>query len=146
MATPVWDWGRYYELIVRTIQDDRWRKEGSAHADRALNYWWGMSAGVVRLELGEGIATGQRRLVQLLEREVTEGRVHPFEGLLMAQRGEVVRNEGSQRLANEEIASMRWLNENVVGRLPKCWELSEAAAGDVATSGVISAETDAEDE
>ena len=64
----------------------------------------------------------------------------------MAQRGEVVRNEGSQRLANEEIASMRWLNENVVGRLPKSWELSEAAAGDVATSGVISAETDAEDE
>jgi basic membrane lipoprotein Med (substrate-binding protein (PBP1-ABC) superfamily) len=146
VATPVWDWGRYYELIVRSLQDDRWRKEGAAHRDRALNYWWGMSAGVVRLELGEGIATGQRRLVQLLEREVTEGRVHPFEGLLMAQRGEVVRNEGSQRLANEEIASMRWLNENVVGRLPKSWELSEAAAGDVATSGVISAETDAEDE
>ena len=143
VATPVWDWGRYYELIVRSLQDDRWRKEGAAHRDRALNYWWGMSAGVVRLELGEGVATGQRRLIQLLEREVREGRVHPFEGLLVAQRGEVVREEGSQRLANEEIASMRWLNENVVGRLPKSWELSREGADAVAASGVISAETDA---
>ena len=38
---------------------------------------------------------------------------------------------------------MRWLNENVVGRLPKSWELSPQAASDVATSGVITAETDA---
>ena len=145
VATPVWDWGRYYELIVRSLQDDRWRKEGAAHRDQALNYWWGMSAGVVRLELGEGIATGQRRLVKLLEREVREGRVHPFEGLLVAQRGEVVRKEGEQRLAGEEIASMRWLNENVVGRLPKRWELSREGADAVAASGVISAETDAAD-
>lgn len=144
VAVPVWDWGRYYELIVRSIQDDRWRKEGSAHRDRALNYWWGMSADVVRLELGEGIATGQRRLVQTLRQALIEGRLHPFEGMLVAQKGVVVREEGSPRLDNEEIASMRWLNENIVGRLPKSWEISEAAASDVATSGVISSETDAE--
>ena len=144
VATPVWDWGRYYELIVRSIQDARWRKEGGEHRDRALNYWWGMSADVVRLELGAGIATGQRRLVQTLRRELVEGRLHPFEGMLVAQKGLVVREEGSPRLASEEIASMRWLNENVVGRLPKSWELSPTVAGDVATSGVISAATDAE--
>ena len=144
VAMPVWDWGRYYELIVRAIQDDRWRKEGSAHRDRALNYWWGMSADVVRLGLGAGLATGQTRLVQMLRRELVEGRLHPFEGMLVAQKGVVVREEGSPRLANEEIASMRWLNENVVGRLPKSWELSPAVAGDVATSGVITPATDAE--
>lgn len=144
VAVPVWDWGRYYELIVRSIQDDRWRKEGSAHHARALNYWWGMSADVVRLELSDGLATGQRRLVQTLRRELVEGRLHPFEGMLVAQKGIVVREEGSLRLDNEEIASMRWLNENIAGRLPKSWEISEAAAGDVATSGVISPETDAE--
>lgn len=83
VATPVWDWGRYYELIVRSIQDDRWRKEGSEHQDRALNYWWGMNAGVVRLELGEGLAAGQRRMVQTVERAVLEGRLHPFEDILV---------------------------------------------------------------
>lgn len=144
VAMPVWDWGRYYELIVRAIQDARWRKEGSAHRDQALNYWWGMSAGVVRLELGEGLATGQRRLVQTLRQALVEGRLHPFEGMLVAQRGVVVRAEGSCRLSGEEVASMRWLNENVVGRLPKSWELSSASAGDVATSGIITPATDAE--
>ena len=143
VATPVWDWGRYYELIVRSIQDDRWRREASEHRNRALNYWWGMNAGVVRLELSEGLAAGQRRMVQVVERAVLEGRLHPFEGMLVAQKGEVVRPEGSPRLTHEEIASMRWLNENVVGRLPKSWELSSQAASDVATSGVITAETDA---
>lgn len=145
VAVPVWDWGRYYELLVRSIQDARWRKEGSEHRDRALNYWWGMSADVVRLDLREGIAAGQRRLVQTLRREVIEGRLHPFEGLLVAQGGQVVLDEGSPRLSNEELASMRWLNENVVGRLPKSWELSQAVAGDVAISGIISPETDAGD-
>ncbi len=144
VATPVWDWGRYYELIARSIQDDTWRKEGSAHRDRALNYWWGMSADVVRLELGEGVASGTRRLVQTLRQALLEGRLHPFEGMLVAQGGEVICEEGAPRLGNDQIASMRWLNENVVGRLPKSWELSRAGADAVAASGVISAETDAE--
>ena len=48
-------------------------------------------------------------------------------------------------VANEQVASMRWLNANVVGRLPKQWELSSDGAAAVAVSGVISAETDAED-
>ena len=145
VATPVWDWGRYYELIVRSIQDDRWRREGSEHRDRALNYWWGMSADVVRLDLREGLATGQKRLLRTLRQALLEGRLHPFEGLLVAQRGTVVCEEGAPRLTNEEIASMRWLNENVVGRLPKSWELSQKGSDAVAVSGVISAETDAED-
>ena len=143
VATPVWDWGRYYELMVRSIQDDRWRREGKEHRDQALNYWWGMSADVVGLEIEEGLATGPRRLVQTLRQALLEGRLHPFEGLLVAQKGVVVHDEGSPRLTNEEIASMSWLNENVVGRLPKSWELSPRAADDVAMSGVISAETDA---
>ena len=146
VAMPIWDWGRYYELMVRSIQDDRWRKEGSAHRDQALNYWWGMSADVVRLDLGEGLANGPRRLVHTLRQAMLEGRLHPFEGMLVAQKGVVVREEGSARLTNEEIASMSWLNENVVGRLPKSWELSQGAADDVATSGVISAQTDAADD
>ena len=146
VAMPVWDWGRYYELMVRAIQDDRWRREASEHRDHALNYWWGMSADVVRLELGEGLPNGQRRLVSTLGQALREGRVHPFEGMLVAQKGVVVRPDGSPRLSNEEIASMSWLNENVVGRLPKSWELSQAGADVVAASGIISDETDARED
>lgn len=145
VATPVWDWGRYYELIVRSIQDDTWRREGAAHKDRALNYWWGMSADVVRLDLSEGFANGPRRLVGMLRQALLDGTAHPFEGLLVAQGGTVVKGEEEPRLSGGQIAGMRWLNGNVVGRLPKQWELSEEGLEAVVASGVISAEIDAEE-
>ena len=145
IATPVWDWGRYYELIARSIQDDSWRKEASGLADRAINYWWGLSEDVVRMELATGIPTGSKRLVRTLRQALVDGRLHPFQGELVAQRGIVVQEEGDHRLSNEEIATMRWLNENVDGRLPKKWELSRDGTEAVAVSGVITAETDAEE-
>ena len=39
---------------------------------------------------------------------------------------------------------MQRLNENVVGRLPKSWELSAHGRDDVEASGVLTQETDAE--
>ncbi|MBQ2680673.1 MAG: BMP family ABC transporter substrate-binding protein [Eggerthellaceae bacterium] len=145
VAAPVWDWGRYYELIVRSLHDDTWRQVADEHRHQALNYWWGMSADVVRLELEPDLPPAQARLVAALEHDLLYGILHPFDGPLVAQRGVVVRERGAARLSNEEIASMRWLNSNVNGRLPKQWELSHDGAAVVAVSGVISDETDAED-
>lgn len=146
VATPIWDWARYYELMVRSIQDESWSTVGDTHRDQAINYWWGMSAGVVRLELGAGAALGTRKLMGLLERALIDGDLRPFDGVLAAQRGVAVRTEEAPGLTSEEIASMRWLNDNVVGRLPKTWELTPEASDAVAASGVISAETDAAEE
>lgn len=143
LALPVWNWGHYYELLIQAIQDARWRKDAGSYHNQALNYWWGMSADVVGLQLQESISTGQRKLIELLRRDMIEGRLHPFEGKLVAAGGKLIHQEGAERLSNEEIASMRWLNENVIGRLPKSWELSPRVAEDVAISGVISPETDA---
>lgn len=145
VASPVWDWGRYYELIVRSLRDDTWRQVADEHRQQALNYWWGMSADVVRLDLEPELSAAQARLVAALERDLLYGNLRPFEGPLVAQRGAVVREAGAPRLSNEEIVSMRWLNSNVDGRLPKQWELSRDGAAVVAVSGVISDETDAED-
>lgn len=142
LATPVWDWGRYYELIVRSIKNDTWPKGGAGRKERALNYWWGMSSGVVRLDLGEGLAAGQQRLAELLARSIVDRRLHPFEGALFDQRGIQVNPKGSAIPSNEQIASMRWLNSNIAGRLPKSWELSRDGRDDVEISGVISRQTD----
>lgn len=146
VATPVWDWGRYYELIVRSLQDDTWRREGDEHKGQAINYWWGMSAGVVDLRLGEGLSNGPHRLLGILRQQLVEGTVRPFDGTLVSQGGSVIRQESEARLSHEQIASMRWLNGNVVGRLPKQWELSKEGSEAVAASGVISDKTDAEED
>ena len=144
IATPVWDWGRYYELIVRSIRKDTWEKDAAVHRDKALNYWWGMSSGVIRLDTEGVLSAQQRRLVDLLSRDIADGRLIPFAGELVDQRGTGSIPDSPQGLSDERIASMRRLNENVIGRLPKSWELTSGGRDDVEASGVLSQDTDAE--
>jgi len=145
LAVSVWDWGRYYELLVRSIHNDAWSRDASEHRDHAVNYWWGMSSGVVRLDLCDGVPEATRRLAGILERAVVEGYARPFEGAIFDQKGRQVNPDGEPLPTNDQIAGMRWLADNVVGRLPKSWELSEAGREDVRASGVLDEQTDAEE-
>ena len=137
LAEPVWKWGRYYELLVRSIRNDTWKKEGERIQGQSLNYWWGMSAGVLDVRLSEDLPRGQRMLVDVLRQSVLSGRVHPFTGELRAQGGDVVQGPEAGRLTSEQIVRMRWLNENVVGRLPEQRELDRDGLVEVEVAGVI---------
>ena len=136
LANPIWKWGRYYELIVRSIRSETWYREGNRLRGEALNYWWGMSAGIVDVELSDMLPEAQRALVEVLRQPIMSGRLDPFAGVLRDQAGTVV-SDGSGRLASDEIVRMRWLNENIVGRLPEQCELSEDGLEHVEVSGVI---------
>ncbi|MBM6775572.1 BMP family ABC transporter substrate-binding protein [Olsenella profusa] len=137
LAEPVWKWGRYYELLVRSIRNDTWRKEGEKIQGQSLNYWWGMSAGVLDVALTGELPRGQRKLVEVLRQSVLSGRTHPFTGELVAQGGDQVQGPDAGRLTSEQIVRMRWLNENVVGRLPEQRELSRDGLVEVEVAGVI---------
>ena len=137
LAEPVWMWGRYYELLVRSIRNDTWKREGEKIPGQSLNYWWGMSAGVLDVRLSDQLPRGQRMLVDVLRQSVLSGRVHPFTGELRAQGGDVVQGPEAGRLTSEQIVRMRWLNENVVGRLPEQRELDRDGKVEVEVAGVI---------
>ena len=137
LAEPVWKWGRYYEMLVRSIRNDTWKKEGEKIQGQSLNYWWGMSAGVLDVRLSDELPRGQRMLVDVLRQSVLSGRVHPFTGELVAQGGDVVQGPEAGRLTSEQIVRMRWLNENVVGRLPEQRELDRDGLVEVEVAGVI---------
>ena len=47
IAMPVWNWGRYYELIVRSLLHGTWDETSDDSQVRAVNYWYGMSSGVI---------------------------------------------------------------------------------------------------
>ena len=76
-------------------------------------------------------------LVDVLRQSVLSGRVHPFTGKLVAQGGDVVQGPEAGRLTSEQIVRMRWLNENVVGRLPEQRELDRDGLVEVEVAGVI---------
>ena len=136
LGAPVWEWGRYYERIVQSIRDNSWRREADVLRDKALNYWWGLSSGVMDIHVERVVPRRQRVLVEVLKQGLLGGQVHPFAGELKSQDG-VVQQAGEGRLSSDQIARMSWLNENVVGRLPEERELSERALDEVSVAGVI---------
>ncbi|OUP10483.1 BMP family ABC transporter substrate-binding protein [Collinsella sp. An2] len=136
LAEPVWMWGRYYELIIQSIRNDAWVRESHMRPNKALNYWWGMRTGVLDVKLSEDLPHGQRVLNEVIRQSILTGRIDPFTGKLVSQTG-VVQEEGDEKLSSEEIVRMRWLNENVVGRLPEQKELSEDGLEKVEVAGVI---------
>ena len=136
LAAPVWDWGRYYELIIETILDGTWNAREIARPDQALNYWWGMQSGVIDVIMSEHISYYSRKLVQVLRNGLTAGTLNPFDGELRSQTG-VIKGADSQRLSNLEIIQMDWLNDNIVGSMPVMEELSDGAKETVQVSGVV---------
>ena len=136
LAAPVWDWGRYYELIIKTILNESW-PDKAASKEHALNYWWGMSAGVIDVILSKDLPFYSRKMVDAVRNALVAGTLNPFAGELHSQTGIVQEADSMVRLSNEEIVSMNWLNDNVVGSLPVKAALSESGKKAVQTSGVI---------
>ncbi len=142
IATPIWHWGKFYEQIVSGIlhgDSDTSAQKGK----KALNYWWGMSADVIDVICSKTMPHGTHRLIEFLKNSIRAGSFHPFDGVIYSQNG-VVRCEEGKTLSPEEIITMDWLAENVVGRIPEYDELTEEARELVQLQGVRIDETDTE--
>ena len=133
MAMTVWNWGKFYELILRSVMDGAWKAAVDAEAPKAINYWWGMSAGVIDVFFSRNLPIGTRRLIELLRESLTSGAFHPFAGPLYAQ-DRKVQSDGV--LSPEQIIQMDWLAENVAGSIPAPSELTEEARQLVALQGI----------
>ena len=126
MAMPAWHWGKLYEKIVRTVLNGTWKEEDAATGSRAINYWWGMSAGVIDLICSRDLPQGTKRLVDLLYNNICSETLIPFSGELWAQDGAAMNGPG-QAVAPMDIITMDWLVDNVVGSIPSITELTEKA-------------------
>lgn len=126
LAMTTWHWGKLYEKIVRIILNGTWKEETDAVGNRAINYWWGMSAGVVDLICSQDLPRGTKRLVSLLRNNICSDALTPFYGELVTQDGTIM-NKADQVIPPRDIITMDWLVENVVGKIPSISELTEEA-------------------
>ena len=140
LAAPVYKWGKLYEIIVRTIIEGTYSSSAVDKKDRATNYWWGMISGVVDIELSDAISPYTRRLVEILRRDIIGGNINPFDGELRSQEG-VIRRAEEAPLTSMEVITMDWLNENVIGEIPKIDTLDDEAKATVKVSGVEKSKT-----
>lgn len=135
LAMPLCHWGKFYERMIRLIMDGNWKIDENSSGLKAINYWWGMSAGVVDVICSQHLPLGTTRLINLLKQTMLSGEFNPFTGPLYSQNG-LVPVSDSHGLTPEEIIEMDWLAENVIGRIPDIDELTDQARPVLSQQGV----------
>ena len=134
LAMPLWNWGIFYEKMIQSILAGSYQTEGNSE-DRALNYWWGMSAGVIDMICSNNVPAGVRRLADHLKHDIKKGDMVPLYGEIYSQDGEL-RNKSNVAMKPEAIMEMDWLVANVKGSIPTMDTLIDAAQTVVQLKGV----------
>ena len=133
LAMPLWHWGVYYEKLMQSILNRSFKQQYET-SNKALNYYWGMSAGVIELICSKNVPQSVQKLTNLLTESICSGLFSPFSGPMCTQAGKVIDPEG-EGLSLEEIINMDWLLDNVVGYIPKPEQLSEEGKATVESAG-----------
>ena len=135
LAMPIWHWGKFYEKMIRNIMDGSFKYDNATANTKGLNYWWGMSAGIIDVICSKHLPIGTARLVDLLKQTICQGDFNPFSGVLYSQKG-LVQKDADKVMSPEEIVTMDWLAENVIGFIPKMDDLIEKAKPVVKLQGI----------
>ncbi len=133
LAMPLCHWGKFYERLIRTIMDGTWKHDDTSM--KAINYWWGMSAGVVDVICSQNLPVGTKRLIELLKNTISADKFNPFAGILYSQTG-IIKSHPDNILTPEEIMTMDWLAENIIGSIPSETDLTEQAQPVLSQQGI----------
>ena len=136
LAAPLWKWDVYYEKMLRRLLDNTAREEYEV-SSKALNYYWGMAAGVADVWCSEEVPAGVRKLVSILKDSICRESFNPFNIPLYDQAGSKVKGDQSS-LTPEQIMNMDWLVENIEGNIPKFEDLQPYSKVTVSIMGVDS--------
>ena len=115
LASPVWVWGKFYEIVIKAILNGTWKDSKADSA--AVNYWLGMDSGVIDIKISDRLPAGVRMVAEILSKDMRTRSLSPFFRKVVAQDGSL-KNDGSRRFTADELLHMDWLVENVIGSIP----------------------------
>jgi hypothetical protein len=95
-----------------------------------------MASGAIDVILSDKLSYYSRKEVESLRSVLVNGLLNPFDGELHSQ-DKVIKVEGDPSLTYEEIVTMDWLNDNIIGRFPTKAELKDEAIEIINVSGLI---------
>lgn len=132
LVMPLWNWGIFYEKMIQSILAGSYQ---SQEQEKALNYWWGMSAGVIDVICSKLVPKGVQRFADHVKKDICDGDMVPFFGEIYSQDGSL-RNKANETMKPEDIMRMDWLVDNVIGEIPAVEDLIDAAHSVVYLKGV----------
>lgn len=115
LATPIWQWGVFYEKILNNILNDTFKTIVDIFSgnSKLINFWWGLAAGVVDIFYSkELVPTETQKLVNLMKRMIMNNLYHPFTGPIYDQNG-VLRIDNEETASHEQILSMDWFIDTI---------------------------------
>ncbi|MGV8980983.1 BMP family ABC transporter substrate-binding protein [Clostridium sp.] len=113
-----WDWGEFYEKILRNIVNGSFKGIFSTESKR-VSFWWGMDSGLVDIIYSKhNVPIQTQKLVDIMRELIIENRFHTFAGPVYDTDGEIRIKDGD--IGNyEDMLYMDWFVDNVVGELPE---------------------------
>ena len=136
MGTPYYNWGRYYDQIVRSILSGMWDAKAIIGAHSTMNYWFGLNTGVVDIRLGKNVPYQTKKLLELFKSGIISGGITPFSGEIHSANG-IIQSSVSEKasavsssvasLTPENIIMMDWLCDNINGTIPVKTDLTPHA-------------------
>ena len=119
LASPLWNWGNFYERILNIVSSSSYKTASSlSNTKKHVNFWWGMDAGVVDLVYSKRLVPQRTQiLVEYIRQGLISGIFEPFEGPIKDNTGKI-RIEADTTATNQEILSMNWFVENVETNIP----------------------------
>jgi len=143
LAMPFIDWGRYYCLITESVMAGNFDSREFTKTGQAVNYFLGMSDQVVSVLFSSRVPYPVRKMADVFEKEITQGRFSPFDGEIRTRKGRL-KEADSGSLDMFQIVKMDWLNDNVIGRIPGIDAFKEDARELLSALGVGAARTEEE--
>ncbi|MDL2306549.1 BMP family ABC transporter substrate-binding protein [Desulfovibrio sp. OttesenSCG-928-C06] len=106
LVAAVWDWVPFYLDVVKQVREGTWK---------AGSFWPGLETGAVNIsDFGAMVPQDVRDLVNARKQEIIDGKYVVFSGPVKDQNGQV-RVEAGKVLSDQELLSMDWFVEGVIG-------------------------------
>ena len=140
LAIAIHQWGPFYEKLTNSILKGSFRSE-EHNENKALNYWWGLSANVIDIIYSGKLPVGTTKLIELMKEDISSGNFNPFSGPLWDQDG-ILRCEASVTFKPEDIVRMDWLSDNIIGVIPTIDQLKDEAKPIVELRGLYKTTVD----
>ena len=102
------EWGAYYTRRVSDVQKGQWRPG---------NVWGGLKEGMIRVgDFGPKMPAKVRAEVQQVQKDIAQGKRHPFDGPFSDNEGKAILAAG-QKLNDAQILNMNYGVAGVVGKV-----------------------------
>ncbi len=138
LAFPIYNWGVFYDKLIESIISGTWKQVDTDNSGKAINYWWGLSAGVIDIILSNKLPASTVRLVEIISNLIKNDEFSVFDGTLYDQDDVLVNSEG--KMSAEEIMKINWLAQNIVGEIPVIEDFIDESKEIIQLKGVSTVE------